>query len=1648
MIRSISGSILERFERVCQETPESIAVEEDAGLTSYAQLKGRSDAIAGWLLRRGVTREQRVVLFCERSAAAIAAMLGVWRVGAAYVPVDPDLPDERLWMLLADCGPVCVITSSPQLAARIRPRVSAVLDASLPLEEGPQLLQMSAAPLQAACVLYTSGSTGKPKGVVLTRGAVDAYAQTFCSLTTLSSRDCVYQFASLAFDGAIEEIFPALTVGARLTLRPPGPPEPFPAFLERLARSGVTVLDLPTAYWSQWMREQEPLGAPLPPAIRALVVYGEAAQLPTYQRWREYAPTGCTWFNTYGPTEATVNATSFSVAPGAALEEAPLIGRPLPGVQTYVMDEAFERASPGVPGELCLGGVGLARGYLGAAGLTAERFVPHPFAPGERLYRTGDRVVLAADGQLRFLGRADFQIKHRGFRVELGEIEAAIRQEVPAAEVVVLLRRDNPAAPVLVAYLSMAAEDRTTPVAVATALEKTLPPYMLPAAYVLMNPLPRTVSGKVDRARLPAPTPEDRVGGELSASPMDEGERRLAAVWSQLLGMEDIGRGENFFQVGGHSLLAGQLAARVREVFGVELSLLQIFQSPTLAAMSQAIAQSKPRSADPIPRADRSKPLPLSFSQERVWFIDQLAPGTAVYNASFNLSFNGPLDVEALGQAFTDLVARHEILRTSFHEEAGVARQRVHPPFPVAFHAVDLSALAPEAREQRVAALAAEQFRTPFKTDRLPLFRHTLMRLGPTEHVLIGTEHHFIHDGWSISVLMRDFQRLYDARAQGKVPDLPPLAIQFADYAAWHRARAQRGEFDALAKQARERYAGAPALELPTDRPRPRLQSFQGGEVRAELPEALYERLQLLAARRGVTLFNVTLSAFFVLLRRYCDQEDLLIGTTVAARTRVELESVIGMMVNSVPLRVAIRANPPFRELLQTVAHATADSFSRQELSFDQLVGALNPARDPSRTPIFQVDFSFHDTRLPSLDFRGARADIAYPPAESAKFDLNVTVVPRPRAVFMWEYCADLFDRSTIEKMVGHYQGLLEAFAANDELRVLDASLLSGSERAFLLAASNGPVSPGELSREGVQHVIARRAARAPDAVALIDGDLTLTYGELDRRSNRVARALAARGVGLERRVGVCLPRSWQLAVAALGVLKAGAAVVAVDPSHPQDRRAYALGNAGARLVFVRVPGEPSVCAELTVEECLAHSGDDGALCLPVEPAHLAYVLYTSGSTGRPKGVELTQGGLLNHATWHAERFGLRETDRVLQFNAVAFDTLLEELFPTWMTGGAVVLRTEAMISSAGDLFDAVERFQLTVLDLPTAYWHELVRELEARPRALPPSVRWVLIAGEAASAEALAAWWKRAGDRAPVVNLYGPTEISLICTDFEPSPQLPLDPAWQGVPIGKPIRNTRAYVLDAQLQPVPVGVPGELFIGGAGVARGYAGRVDLTAERFLPDLAGDGGRMYRTGDRVKRLPDGNLAFLGRRDRQVKLRGFRVELREIEAALCTHPKVAAAAVIHRDGRLLGYCVPREPRPSVAELVEHVRASLPEYMLPARWALLEKLPLTSTGKVDYGALPEPSPLTAQASAPPLDGKLQQMAKIWSEVLGVPDVPADADFFELGGHSLLATRLVWKVRNAFGSKVALNQVFEFPKLSDFCRECDKGDNNKRL
>jgi amino acid adenylation domain-containing protein len=1682
------------FEAQVERTPDALAAVFEDERLSYSELNARANKLAHHLRDIGIGAGDVAGIFMERSLEMIVGILGTLKAGAACLPLDPSYPRERLAFMLRDAGGP-VVLSQRRLAAELSETGVRVVcldadweDIERSSDENPQT---SITPENWIYVIYTSGSTGTPKAVCMPHRALVNLVEWHLMSPTRSAR--TMQFASLNFDISFEEIFSTFAAGACLLLVRESERLDIPALGRFIEESRIERFHLPVVVL-QKLAEQFCDQPQALSTLRELMVGGEQLQITDeisklFARLKD-----CTLYNHYGPSETHV-VTSFTLPRDP--ETWPLfppLGRPIANTEMYLLDSHLHPVPVGVPGELYIGGACLAHGYLNRPALTAERFIPHPFSdePGARVYKTGDLTRYRKDGNIEFIGRNDFQVKIRGMRIELGEIEATLRQHETVSEAVVTLRQDASGEKRLVAHV-IAKPGCTIEVRqLRDYLRGKLPEYMLPAAFVTLTAFPLTVSGKIDRLALPAPETNLEIEDSYIA-PRGALEEVLSTIFAEVLKLERIGVRDNFFDLGGHSLSATQIVSRVREAFRVELPVRKIFEQPTVEGLAQALREDEGewiertaelllqvssfsdeeagrKLAHPVERhvekeeAASERPLeeklttrpgrtaPLSFAQQRLWFLDQYEPENILYNIPAAIRLNGALNVTALERSLNKILKRHEALRTTFALVGDRPVQVINEPGSFRLTVTELRERSAEEKEATAARLAAEEARKPFNLSEGPLLRVKLLRLATDDHVLLITMHHIVSDGWSIKVLIREIGELYEAYANGRETAFPELPIQYADFASWQREWLQGERLEEQLSYWRAQLADAPPLlELPTDRPRPTFKTFHGADVTLSFSKKLSEEVAQLSRREGATLFMTLLSAFATLLYRYSGQRDILIGTPIANRNRAETESLIGFFINTLVLRARFSDAMTFRELLGQVRETALEAYAHQDLPFEKLVEELQPERTLSHSPLFQVMFHLQNAVTDRFSLSGLSMSQLEVDTQTAKFDLSLSMAESKEGLAgRLNYNTDLFDAMTIRRMAQHFERLLEAAVSAPDEQISRLRFLTNSERDRLLFEWNdthrdyGKDSGKDLP---VHLAFAQQAGITPEATAVRFEQHELTYRELNQRANQVGHYLRKMGVGPEVLAGIFLERSTEMLVGLLGILKAGGTYVPLDPTSPAERLSFIVRDAGLSFVLTRAGLRESFPTGDARLVCLDSGGeaisqeDDANFDSRVTAENLAYVVYTSGSTGRPKGVLVEHRQLSNYVHGVRERLALDACKSFAMVQPLTVDSSVTAIYPPLLAGGCLHLISEECATDAPALASYIRQHQVDCLKIAPSHLSALHQTSE--PSELMPRKR-LIIGGEASR--------RTFGEQlrtlavCSVFNHYGPTETTVGVTTYQVDESV--KDVWSvTLPIGKPLPNVQAYVLDRHMEPVPPGVAGELYIGGKCVARGYLNRPELTAERFIPDpfSRGAGARLYSTGDMARYLADGQLEFLSRRDQQVKVRGFRIELGEIETVLREHEGVRDAIVatygdMHGDTHLAAYVVPAggpaPQTPARGELHAFLKEKLPEYMVPHVYIFLDKLPLTSHGKVDRRALPRAEGTARELDMPfvaPRNAVEEVLSEIFAEVLGVERVGINDNFFELGGNSLLATQVVSRVRKTFQPELPLRKIFEAPTVA---------------
>jgi amino acid adenylation domain-containing protein len=1640
--------IHELFEKQVEKTPDAVAVVFEEQQLTYRQLNNRANQLANYLQQEhGVQPEVLVGICVERSVEMIVGILGILKAGGAYLPLDPNYPQERLDFILADAQ-VSILLSQAKLSKEFLKHEAKVvcLDSDWELIDNESKKNSTAQVFLSSTsyILYTSGSTGKPKAVVVEHRNTVAFIHWVKQVFTHEQLAAVLASTSICFDLSVFELFSTLSCGGKVILA-----ENALALPNLLAANEVTLINTVPSTIAELLRLDG-----LPDSIGTVNLAGESLNKSLVQRIYQHQTIERV-FNLYGPSEDTTYST-FALLQKE--DDIVTIGRPIANTEIYLLDQSLQPVPRGVAGEIYIGGAGIARGYFERPELTAERFIPHAFSekPGGRLYRTGDLARYLEDGEIEYIGRIDYQVKLRGFRIELGEIEAVLNQHPAVATSVVILREDVPGDQSLVAYATFNPEQTETMDSLRQAVKSELPGYMVPSAWVILDALPLTPNGKINRQALPIPDLNQLIDAEQYLAPITPTQEILAGIWQEILGVERVGINDNFFELGGHSLIATRVLSQIKQVFSIELPLRSVFEQATVAQLAPLIETASQDQIGieytEIKLISREEAIPLSFAQQRLWFLSKLEPENPFYNQPTALKLNGELNIAVLKQSLTELIRRHEPLRTTFSSNpAGKTLQIINPPREVVLPVINLQQLNPTSQQQEIEQLASLEAQKVFNLEQDRPLRVTLLKLNPDQHIILFTTHHIITDEWSISILVREVSTLYQAFLEEKASPLAELTIQYADYARWQREWLTGDVLDRQLNYWQQQLESVPRLELPTDYPRPVNTTYQGATVSFELSSSLTAAIKVLAQQEGVTLFMMLLAAFKVLLSRYSHQEDIAIGTPIANRNRGEIENLIGFFVNTLVIRSNLEDNPSFRELLQRVKEITLGAYTHQDVPFEQLVEELKVDRNLNRNPLFDVMFIIEQREKKELKLPGL--SLSYLEAETNKvvFDLIVSITETKTGLAgAIRYSTELFKPSTIESMAAHFQVLLEGIIAHPQVKVSQLPILTAAEKQQLLVEWND--TQVEYPQEKCIHeLFEEQVEKTPDAVAVVFEEQQLTYRELNNKANQLANYLQQEhNVQAEVLVGICVERSVEMVVGLLGILKAGGAYLPLDPNYPSERLQYMLSNARVTLIITieekclsSLPKHQTRTICLDTDWVVISKESQENLLSQNEPSNLAYVIYTSGSTGKPKGVLINHYNVVRLFAATQEKYNFKQNDVWTLFHSYAFDFSVWEIWGALLYGARLAIVSYWTSRSPEAFYELLKTEKVTVLNQTPSVFKQLIQVEKNLNSSEDLSLRLVIFGGEALELPSLKPWFARHGDSYPkLVNMYGITETTVHAT-YRPLTIADLE--CSASVIGRSIPDLNVYVLDSHLQPVPVGVAGEVYIGGAGIARGYLNLPELTATRFIPHPFSKEAdcRLYRTGDKARYLPNGEIEYIGRIDYQVKLRGFRIELGEIEAALNQHPAVANSVVILREDvpenqQLVAYLLPKsEQELEIAQLRSCLAEKLPGYMIPSAFVELEALPLTQNGKIDRKALPvaDSSQLVVDTEyLAPGTPTQEIVANIWQEILGIEKVGVQDNFFELGGHSLIATRVVSKIRTTFNIELALRSLFEKPTIRE--------------
>ncbi|MBY0273447.1 MAG: amino acid adenylation domain-containing protein, partial [Alphaproteobacteria bacterium] len=1642
-------TVISLFEQQVEKTPAAIALMYEGEQLSYRALNARANQLAWYLQERGVGPESLVGICLERSLDLIVSILAVHKVGGAYVPLDPNYPKERLSYMLSDIRPKLVLSHLGLVGCFEGYKGEAILlDEEREKIEGFSSENLAIKPLAShmAYVIYTSGSTGQPKGVMVQHGSVINCVRAVRNAINATEYNRYLALTAMTFDVSVVDYALPLTTGASIIMASDSVRRNayeifnyFNKYLITNIQATPSVLSLLLDCEGELTQETTFLSA------------GEALSLDLSGRLAEKG----NLFNLYGPTEATIYSSClhYHLKDTQAIS----IGMPIENLQLYIFDAHLQLLPQGAMGELYIGGIGLARGYLNRPDLTAERFIPNPFSeePGARLYRTGDLVRYLPDGNIEYIGRIDHQIKIRGYRIELGEIESILRGHASVEDTVVIAQEDGDDK-YLIAYLvtsekaTLSEEQGRYIDEVRNYLKAHLPDYMVPSYFMILPELPLSSNGKIDRKALPAFDKGQRQVGEIYQAPSNEIEKKLADIWSTLLQVETIGVHDNFFALGGHSLLGTRLISRIRQVFSVSLPLKSIFEYPTIKGLFSLLEENKNTTLATtlsIPRCKSLNNIPLSFAQQRLWFLDKLMPSSNLYNVPVALRLKGNLDLIALENAITSIMKRHEILRTQFvSEQNGEVYQVINDPSPLKIHVEDLSKLSPKSQEKEAKRRAEEETSKPFDLSNDPMMRIRILRIESKDYILLITFHHIVTDGWSLGIFFKELESYYEGWIRNKEIHLGKLSIQYKDFAAWQRTWLQGEELEKQLHFWKNHLEDIPdVLQLPTDKPRPKELSYQGGLYKTTLGQDITKKIKQFAQEKNCSLFMVLLSAYQLLLHLYSGQDDVVVGSPIANRNRQELEGLIGFFINILAFRSHYRGEESFEEHLTRTKKVTLEAYEHQDIPFDQLVDYLEIGRELNRNPVFQAmlilqnandsqPVSLHGLKIESFDLTHY----------ISKFDLSLIATEEEEGISLgFEYSKDLFDESSIIRMAQHYERCLEAMILQPDKCLREFNILSKKEESQQLIEWNNTQAEYEEQGETISSLFEKLTEKTPDAIALIYEGQQITYKALNARANQLARYLQEQGVVSESLVGICLERSVDLLVSIFAVYKLGGAYVPLDPSYPKERLSYMLEDTEAKILisnselvecFEEYEGRIILSDEL--EEKMRNFPSDN-LILKHSPENIAYVIYTSGSTGKPKGVMGTHSGIINRFRWMWNLYPFQRNEIAIQKTSINFGDSLWEMFGSILQGIKLLIVSNKIVKNVPEFICYLNDYSVTRIVLVPSFLDTILSYSHAAKEPLK-YLKICVVSGEALTLDIYSKFFELYSN-VTLLNLYGSTEVSADATFWDCS-------SFKGrILIGKPISNTEVYLLDKYAQEVPIGVTGSLYVGGRGLARGYLNKPDLTAKSFVPNpfssRAGD--RLYRTGDLARYLPDGSIEYLGREDHQVKIRGHRIELGEISSILRSHDKIhlAAVTVTEKAGEkyLVAHVVPKnlltkkdDSNEFINELKGFLKNSLPSHMVPTYFSILENMPLNTSGKIDYKKLEKISldSLTDESKnyAHPTSENEIYIVTAFEKVLDNKKVGVNDNFFDIGGNSLLAIRLITELRKEYGIELPLPQLFE--------------------
>ncbi|ODP30123.1 Bacitracin synthase [Paenibacillus nuruki] len=1657
------------FENQVKRTPDAIAVIFNEKELSYRELDMLSNGLAVRLQKDGVGPDVCVGICMERSLEMIIAVIGVLKAGGAYVPLDPSYPEERLRYILDDTAISVVLTQSSLSSLLKEANITRII-----LDDWRELKGIDKAPISGVTpdhilyILYTSGSTGKPKGIVMDHRPIVNLLAWQMKNVTHTGPTTVLQFSTLNFDMSFHEFFSAFCSGGKLILIDEKIRKDPEQLLQVIINNRVERLHLPYISLQQVAEAAEHVEH-AKYAIKDITVSGEQLRItPQIKKWHKKLGQ-CVLQNHYGPTETHV-VTAQMIKNMDGIHSLPPIGHAIDNCEIYILDTQLQPVPIGVCGELYIGGVCLARGYLNREKLTAERFISNPFStkPNQRMYKSGDLARILSDGSVEFLGRIDDQIKIRGFRVEPGEVESVISTMNSIKETVVVgYSGDQNVILDLVAYI--VADQKIDELELRKYLKTQLPDYMIPTIFMQIDQMPLTPSGKISRSALPEPI--RNMGIAEKKDPVTSTEKVIATIWATILGHQNIGQNDHFFELGGHSLLAIKVISRIRQVFSFEVPLHSVFEYPKLGDFATYVDEycGKNKSVEePIIPATRHPYMPLSYAQERIWFFEQWHQSTAVYNISKAIHIQGELDIQALQLSYQQLIERHEILRTNFVNPDGVPLQFIHPTRIGEIQLTDIQHDKKEVESQSLHTFLQIEEQKPFNLAIDLLIRIHVYRLNNTESVLMIVVHHIIFDGWSMSLLEQELWRSYEAHQKGLLIQQEKNKLHYADYAQWQRKMLQgESQQEQLTYWKKQLQGELPILQLPSDYPRPTQQSFKGAQFNFKIKSDLAIQIKQFSAKEDVSLYMTMLTVFKAVLYRYTGLEDVLVGSPMSNRNRTEWEHVIGFFVNTLVIRTGIYSDTTWNELLQNVKKTVLEAFENPDVPFEKLVQELNLERSQDFSPLFQVMFS-----LQSDQFDYSDMSLSCCPYEldtiNSLFDLSMFIEEQEELYITIEYATDLFTSETIQQFAKHYVNLLNQMLFQPYSHVSRTSILDKKETEQMLITWNETKrihTNTELDVQGIYHRFSNTVNLYYDAIAIRDDKRAITYEQLHLQVQDIAQLLQSMDTNKQTIIGIYMTRSIELISSMLAVLKIEACFVPMDPEYPAERIQWMIENSQmsvilttSTLVSMLPVKHKCVVTVDQLNQSNVQSIDQNEIMKisateqnDIENA--AYMIYTSGSTGHPKGVIIPQTALMDHTLTVMESNSLNNHDQVVQFSAISFDFSIHEIFPTLLAGATLVLRPQSVVDTH-EFVKWINRKQISVLYLPTAYWHLLVSEWNDTDQ-VPSSLKLVSVGGEKASVSLYEKWKNITGNHVRWNNAYGPTEATVAATSFYDD-QDEWIPRRGDIPIGRALPYTQLYILDPLFQLVPIGVTGELFIGGKRLASGYWGQPELSKQSFIVNPFYPEERLYRTGDYARYLPDGQIEYIGRKDAQIKIRGYRVELGEIENQLEKIESIEKSIVIvsqhstHNNKQLVAYLKCNTINVSLDEIRHSIKQQLPAYMQPTFYLKVEQFPMTAGGKVDYQRLAQMDnilPVDEQIELPSTFIE-KKLALIWCRFLQRAQVGVNENFFDIGGHSLLATQIVSAIQTEFSKQIPVKTIFDSPTIIEMARILDKLEEKENI